>query len=139
MMPRIRIENIVKNVILLAVLVPFYTSIRDFLSTSEAATDKGLAGNLLIIVSIVAVTACFGNFAFTYERVAAHNFLQRILAHMTTGLLMFIIGLALEMSAVLSHLLIGNFAALEFCWLSLYVGSVLFDFWDLERIGLPKN
>ena len=138
-MNRIRAENVVKNLLLVAVLIPFYESIYDFLTSSEAAADKGLAGNLLIIVSIVAVTACFGNFAFTYERVAADHWLQRLLAHLTTGLLMFIIGLALEMSAVLSRLLIGEFVALDFCWYSLYAGSVLFDFWDLERIGLPKQ
>lgn len=139
MMKRIRLENYTKNVILLVALAHSFPQIEEFLQASAAGRDKGMAGTLLLAVSIVAVTACFANFAFTYERVAAQVFWQRMLAHVTTALLMFLIGIALEMSAVLSNMIIGRFFYLEFCWVALYIASVLFDFWDLERIGIKKK
>lgn len=91
-------------------------------------------GNLLVVVSILAVTACFGNFAFTYEKVETKDRSGRLLAHFTTGLLMLLIGLSLEMTAVLAGLIIGNFFIFNVSLIVLYISSVLYDFWDLKRM-----
>jgi hypothetical protein len=131
-------ENIIKNVLIVVVLIFCYESIDTFLANTALANDPPLAGDLLVAVSILAVTACFGNFAFTYEKIDIKNGTHRLIAHTTTGLLMLLIGISLEMVAVLSRFLIGNFYFFDVSLLILYTASVLYDFWDLERNGLQK-
>ena len=55
-------ENLFKNAILLIALALSYLPIKNFLFSTELITDKPLAGDLLVAISIIAVTACFGNF-----------------------------------------------------------------------------
>jgi hypothetical protein len=88
-------------------------------------------------ISIVIVTACFGNFAFSYEKLklGKEPFLQ-FTAHLTSGLLMLIIGLSLEITAVLTSLLFNNFWTLNIILLLLYISSVTYDFLDLHRIKI---
>ncbi len=135
-MKRIFVENWVKNILILVFLYPAYFEIQRFLFSSPFASDTGVIGSLLVAVSILAVTACFGNFAFTYEKVEHRSFISRFLAHLTTGLLMLLIGLSLEMTAVLSSLLMGNFPIFNMSLVILYICSVLYDFWDLKRAEL---
>lgn len=132
-MKKIYWENLVKNVVIFLILSFSYFEIQNFLLNSPISTDKSVIGSLLVAVSILAVTACFGNFAFTYEKVNFKSFGSRLLAHTTTGLLMLLIGLALEMTSVLSTLLIGNFFIFNLSLVILYVASILYDFWDLNR------
>lgn len=129
-------ENLVKNVIIILLLVLAYPVAQDsFLNTSLAA-DKASVGNLLIAISILAVTACFGNYAFTYEKINHKSPMSRFLAHLTTGLLMFLIGLALEMMSILTTTTIGNLPIFNLSLIILYLASVLYDFWDLKRVEL---
>jgi hypothetical protein len=129
------IENIIKNIVIVGLLITCYFPAKDFLLSSELATNKGLAGDLLVAISILIVTASFGNFAFTYDKTKMEKFSSRILSHITTGLLMFLIGLSIEMSAILSGILVGNFFILNIAWVTLYLASVSYDFWDFERAG----
>lgn len=135
-MKPIFLENVIKNVIILTILAPSYSSIKSFISLSSIVNDKLSAGSLLVAVSILAVTACFGNFAFTYEKVNRKDTATRYLAHVTTGLLMLLIGISLEMTSVLSSILIGNFQIFHVSLFILYLASVLYDFWDLKRSEL---
>ena len=128
------LENIIKNIIILVVLGIAYPSVRE----SFIGTDPAVAGNLLVAASIIAVTSCFGNFAFTYGTVSPISPLQRMNAHFTTGILMLVIGLSLEMSLVLSRILIGPVLVLDCCWALLYLASVSYDFWDLQRMIRKK-
>lgn len=116
------------------ILVASYWNIHSFVYSSDMVVDKLTAGSLLVAVSILAVTACFGNFAFTYEKVNYKDTVNRILAHITTGLLMLLIGMSLEMTSVLSTVLIGNFQIFNISLVILYLASVLYDFWDLKRV-----
>ena len=106
------------------------------LFSSGIVSDKAVVGSLLAAVSILAVTACFGNFAFTYEKIKRDSFGSRLLAHTTTGLLMLLIGMSLEMTSVLASLLVGEFYIFNLSLLILYAASVLYDFWDLKRTEL---
>ena len=132
-MKRIYWENLIKNVVILIILVPAFSSIHSFIYSSSLGVDKLSAGSLLVAVSILAVTACFGNFAFTYEKVNHKDTVTRMLAHFTTGLLMLLIGISLEMTSVLSSVLIGDFQIFNISLVILYLASVLYDFWDLKR------
>lgn len=126
-------ENLIKNVIIIFLLVLAHSNVQTFLLSSSFSTDKSAIGSLLVAVSILAVTACFGNFAFTYAQVNQQSFGSRLLAHLTTGLLMLLIGLSLEMTSSLSKLLVGDFFIFDASLLLLYSASVLYDFWDLKR------
>lgn len=135
-MKKVLLENTIKNFLIILVLIFTYPQIQTFFSNK--VLDTSVIGNLLVAVSILAVTACFGNFAFTYEKVEHRNLISRLLAHITTGLLMLLIGLSLEMTSVLSALLVGDFFIFNLSLLILYVTSVLYDFWDLSRGHLAK-
>lgn len=124
-------ENLIKNVIILILLVPTYSSIQNFVLSSNI--DQTSAGSLLVAVSILAVTACFGNFAFTYEKVNQKDTSSRMLGHATTGLLTLLIGISLEMTAVLAAVLIGDFIVFNISLVILFFASILYDFWDLKR------
>lgn len=132
-MVRVLWENLAKNIVILLILVSSYPQIEDFLFNSPVASDNAVLGSLLVAVSILAVTACFGNFAFTYEKVEHSSWDARLLAHLTTGVLMLLIGLSLEMTSVLAKLLIGDFFIFNYSLVLLYLASVLYDFWDLRR------
>jgi hypothetical protein len=133
-MKKIILENIIKNIILGLVLIVSFYYIQISLNTNAIIKNDVIINNLLLVVSIMAVTACFGNFAFTYERVNCKNVWQRYLAHVTTVLLMLIIGISLELTAILTKLLIGErLIILDITLLLLYLASILYDFWDLLR------
>lgn len=125
-------ENVIKNLILIFILIFAYFEIEKFFSTLSVS-DNSVLGSVLVAVSILAVTACFGCFAFTYEQVEHNSFGWRLLAHTTTGVLMLLIGLSLEMTLVLSRSLIGNFHIFNLSLMLLYISIVLYDFWDLRR------
>ena len=127
-------ENLVKNALIILALASAYSPVRSALSSDAVTQSPGLAGDLLVAVSILAVTACFGNFAFTYEKSKLLSLSERLLAHSTTGLLMLLIGLSLMMTTVLSEVLIGPSWIMKLTFLILYVASVLYDFWDLLRL-----
>lgn len=136
-MKKALIENIVKNVVILLLLVPAYFHIQSIFS-SGTFLDKSILGSVLVAVSILSVTACFGNFAFTYERVKQKETASRLLAHLTTGLLMLLIGLSLEMTSAIMGLLMGKFLIFDVSLFVLYIASVLYDFWDLKRADLDS-
>lgn len=135
-MNRSFVENIIKNILILLILIPAYFQIQSFIATAYFVTDKSTIGSFLVAVSILAVTACFGNFAFTYEKIDHRNGASRILAHLTIGLLMLLIGLSLEMTMVFSRLLVGTFFIFDLSLVILYTASVLYDFWDLNRANI---
>ncbi len=126
-------ENIIKNGIVGIFLILGYISIQTQVSSFNFPLDKSTLGSFLVAVSILSVTACFGNFSFTYEKVNPKNNTARWLAHLTTGLLMLLIGLSLEITSIITKLLIGSFPIFDLSLIMLYFCSVLYDFWDLKR------
>jgi len=132
MQPKIK-ENIWKNLILIILLVLVYFPINNFLINSSSTIESALAGDILLVASIIAVIACFGNFAFTYEKVASEKFSHRMLGHFTTSLLMLIIGISLIFISILITSMMGRFIIMDATLLLLYVACVSYDFWDLLR------
>ena len=133
-MQRIIKENIVKNIILIPLLITFYFLIRDFLVAGGLHLDKTSAANLLLTTSIIAVIACFGNYAFTYEKINPDKLIQKIIGHGTTFLLMLVIGISLIFTSILTEFIMGKFWIWDLSLIILYLSSVGFDFWDLSRI-----
>lgn len=139
-MKNILLENLVKNVILVAILVPSYFWVYETFKPSAQLFTGSVAGGLLVgamvgSISILLLVACFGNFAFTYEKID-RAFHSRFLAHLTTGLFMLLIGLSLEMTSVVVSLFVGKFPIFDLSLVIVYIASVLYDFWDLKRAKL---
>src|SRR3989344_2122190 len=99
-MKKFVVENIVKNLLIIIILISVYESSRIFLISSPIVSDKQALGSLLTAVTILAMIACAGNYTFTYEKVNLRNTMSRIMAHTTTGLLMLLLGLSLGMTSV---------------------------------------
>jgi hypothetical protein len=80
------------------------------------------------------VTACFANFAFSYENSEISNLGNRLLSHFATFIFMLLIAFFLEAIVVGVQLVYPSlfFVILVFSVL-LYVGVALYDFWDFLR------
>lgn len=126
-------DNYIKNIFVLSALILLFDPIRRAFVNVSTPLDPGVLGSMLVAVSILGVTACFGNFAFTYEKIGSRDVGSFMLAHVTTGLLMLIIGMSLEMTSVLVELLMGKFALFDLSLIMLYIASMLYDFWDVRR------
>ena len=134
-MKQILKENIIKNILIAITLLLIYPLINQFFLNSGIIQNKPLAGDALVAVSILAVIACFGNFAFSYQSIDIKSRFQRLLAHSTTGLLMFAIGTSLIFSNILISIIIGPFIIVDVLVLAIYFASIGYDFWDLYRIN----
>lgn len=128
-MNKIFLHNIIKNVIVIIILLFSWSSLHAFLIKIDDTT----AGDVLVAVSILAVAACFGCFAFTYEKTEEKQ-TWFVLSHLTTGLLTLAVGWSLQMTAVLVENLVGPFTFFRCMLVVIYSSLVLYDFWDLNRI-----
>jgi hypothetical protein len=126
-------ENITKNVLLIILLILSYFPIKQHLIGSSLLADKVVAGNLLLAVSIFIVIACFGNFAFTYEKINIRNNFERYFAHFLTGLLVFIIGINLILTSMLIYFILGRLFLIDLILFLLYLACVGYDFFDLFK------
>jgi hypothetical protein len=111
--------------------VLLYPPIQYHILQSGLGNDKATAGNILIAVSIIAVLAAFGNFAFKYDKVDLENTFKRYFAHFVTGLFMFVMGVSMIMTMILIDLMMGHFILLDITLGLLYFACVGYDFWDL--------
>jgi len=133
-MDRIIKENITKNIILIIILFLLYLPIQNYLLNNNLVGNKTSSGSILIATSIIAVIACFGNFGFTYEKVSTKNTFHRYLAHLTTGLLMLIIGISLIFTGILISMIMGRFILIDATLVMLYIACVGYDLWDVLRV-----
>lgn len=129
-------QNLLKNIILIILFIAVYFPVQSYLLNSNLVADTAAAGDILVAVSIIAVIACFGNFAFTYEKIKADNRIHLFFAHFTTGLLMLIIGISLIFTSILISIIMGYYILVDFLLLALYVACVGYDFWDLFRTNI---
>jgi len=125
-------ENLIKNLIVGICVFLFYTNLR-----------QGIAGitiesipTLLSVISILLVTVCFANFAFTYEKIQLESLGSRILAHSATFLFLLITALLLEAMAISIGIAYPSLYAISVIFsILLYVSIILYDFWDLFRVS----
>ncbi len=131
-MEKILKENIVKNVILIILFILLYNPILRIVAPISGAD----LGTLSMIVSILILGSMFGNFTFSYDRSNLKNVYERYLAHLTTGILMFTMGLLFEFTvAITINIGLGNnFLPIT---VLIYIAMIGYDFWDLLR-GIRK-
>lgn len=82
-------ENIIKNVLVVFVIVFVENPLHDFITS----IPKTVLGDVLFASSILALAAMFGTFSYSYRDINADKILERIFAHVTTGMLMIPIGI----------------------------------------------
>ena len=128
-------ENVLKNMIVLLVLALLYTPIENYLTNSTLSTDKATTGSVLVAAQTIVMIACFGAFAFTYEKINAKKNSHRLLGHLTTGILMLIIGMCLIFTRTLLGFLIGASFLIDLILVLLYLACIGFDFWDILKIS----
>ncbi len=129
------IEGAIKNgsAIILAALA--YPTLSKALSTINAAD----LSNFLFIISILLVTVCFANFAFTYEKAKMKLMHGRLFAHTTTFIFMLLIATMLESVAYGMHVVYPSLSIIITpMTAALYLGLAMYDFWDLLRVELPE-
>ena len=123
-------DNIIKNIAIIVIAVFLYPVI----SNSLAQIKLEQTNDFLLIISMLLVTVCFANFAFTYERSKLKTKAGKLLAHSATGVFMLLTALLLESMILTVKVVYPSFHALIFGFsLLLYVGIILYDFWDLMR------
>lgn len=123
-------ECLAKNALIVIVTFALYSPLTESLSSirPEQAPD------FLFLISIMLVTACFGNFAFSYEYSIVELWWMRLISHLATFLFMLLIGLLLFAMAIAIEFIHPNLYELvrSFCLL-LYFSCAVYDFWDLFR------
>ena len=123
-------ECLIKNALIVIVTVALYSSLAESLSSIRPEQTA----DFLFLISIMLVTACFANFAFSYEYSILETWWMRLISHLTTFLFMLLIGLLLLAMAIAIEIIHPNLYKLvrSFCLL-LYFSCALYDFWDLFR------
>lgn len=124
------LENIFKNVLILIFVILFF----DTLFVSLQSVDQSKVNDFLLTISILLVTVCFANFAFSYEFSDLSHFMKRILSHASTFVFMLLIAFLLE-ALVVSMMFVypSLFKIILLFSFLLYLGVVFYDFWDLFR------
>ncbi|MBU2542019.1 hypothetical protein KJ785_00465 [Patescibacteria group bacterium] len=133
-MTKIAKENLIKNLLIILLLIIFYFPIKNCLLVSNLVTDTASAGDILVATSILAVIACFGNFAFTYEKIKINNNFEKYLAHVTTGLLMLVIGISLILTSILTSFIMGHFFVIDLVLIMLYIACIGYDYLDVFKV-----
>lgn len=124
-------DNLIKNILVVLIAALAHPYLSDTLSTIKASD----MGNFLLIISILLVTVCFPLFAFTYEKSRLSRPIQKIISHATTFVFLILSAFLLEsMTLVVKFIYPSLYGLISSFSILLYVGIVLYDFWDLLRV-----
>ena len=124
-------ENIVKNFFVLIVAGAMYP----FIASSFAQIRYEQMNDILLTISLLLVTVCFGNFAFTYEKSQMRSQIGKYISHGATFIFALLIAMLLE-SLILAFRAVypSLYIFILICSILLYVGVILYDFWDYYRL-----
>lgn len=125
-------ENLIKNLIVGICVFLFYPNLQKGITgiTTESIST------LLSVISILLVTVCFANFAFTYEKIKIESLGSRILAHSATFLFLLVTALLLESMVISIGVIYPSLYGIAIIFsILLYISIILYDFWDLFRVS----
>lgn len=123
-------ENILKNILIIVIAAVLYPVFSDNLNTITAADMN----NFLLVISMLLVTVCFADFAFTYEKSKLQTTKGKLLSHSAVFIFMLLTALLLEVMVIAVKIVYPSLHAMIFLFtLLLYIGIILYDFWDLLR------
>lgn len=123
-------ENSIKHILILLICLLIYNPI---LNEFQSVRMINL-GEFLMVISIFLVTACFANFASSYEITDISRSWMRILSQSASFIFLLLIAMLLQ--AMVTGILIFNPEHFRFGFLFsllLYLGIILYDYWDFLR------
>jgi magnesium-transporting ATPase (P-type) len=124
-------ENLIKNAIIIIIAAFLWPVI----SNSINQIGLGQISDFLLIISMLLVTVCFANFAFTYEKSKLDSLAGKLLSHSATFTFILLIALLLESIVLAVKIIYPSFYTIIFGFtILLYIGIVLYDFWDFLRV-----
>lgn len=142
-MNRFIFEVLAKNFVVLLIIVMTLPLSIEFARQVKLSSDSNAVGTTLLATSIMTVTACFGIFSFSYSRTPVQSRRWRLLGHLATSLMLLVLGWSLLISALVFQIIVGDSLIITCSWVALYIGSVLYDVWDLgalcEKEGGDKS
>lgn len=124
-------ENVAKNIIAIVGLVLTYPYLTEFLES----VDSGILTDIMFASSIVVLAAMFGFFSLPYSRMKPSAAIQRFLMHLTTGMLLYPIGVMFLMIQIIIAIQVTVFPTVIVgtIWL-VYGAVVLWDFWNVLQV-----
>lgn len=129
------IENTVKHFLVVIITFLLHSSIYTELENVKMAN----LSDFLTIISILLVTVCFANFASSYEITDIKGPWMRMLSQIASFFFLILIALLLETMVLAIQLVFPGLYRLSF-WFTiiLYMGIVLYDYWDFVRCFTRK-
>ena len=123
-------ENLLKNIGVLILTFLFHPNI----SSGLSSIDVSKISDFLLTISMLLVTVCFANFAFSYEHTIMNKLGMRLLSHISTFIFMLLIALLLETLVLSINIIYPSlFMIILIFSILLYIGVALYDFWDFFR------
>jgi len=123
-------ENVIKNILILIIAAIFYPVFSNALSTINAEAMN----NFLLVISMLLVTVSFANFAFTYEKSNLQSAREKMLSYGAVFIFMLLTVLLLEVMVLTVKIVYPSLYGIILGFsVLLYVGIMLYDFWDLFR------
>lgn len=127
MKKRLAWENTLKNFLVFIVLGLAYAPMQHTMNF----ISEGNAANLLVIVSSLLVFVGFTGFTFTYFKNSPNLGWERFLAHSITFITMLLTASLMEFMLLVIKQIYSPFFTLFLAFtVVLYIGILLFDFWD---------
>lgn len=122
--------HLIKNALVIIIAIIFWPVISQALSQIKFEQ----ANDFLLILSMLLMVASFANFAFTYEKSKLKTKTGRFLSYISTFIFMLLTALLLESMILAVKTVYPSFYIMIFGFaIFLYIGIVLYDFWDLFR------
>ena len=126
------IENLTKNLVVIIFLFMSYQGLKNGIS----GIPLDSVSNFLSLISILVMTVCFANFAFTYGQVKMHYKFPRFLAHGATFLFMLLIALLLESLVITIGIAYPSIYHMTMIFsVLLYLSLIFYDFLDLFKVS----
>ncbi|MFH1590583.1 MAG: hypothetical protein ABIC95_01510 [archaeon] len=124
--------NTVKNVFILLIAFLYYPVLKRSLESVGVSN----VNDLLLIISILLVTVCFANFAFSYQYTKKNPGII-LLSHLVTFVFMLLTLLLLEVMVIsVSTVYPGLQGIVTVFSVLLYLGIILYDAWDYVRLHM---
>lgn len=129
-------ENTVKHVLVFLISIILVQIIQNEILQIKL---KSLS-EFLSLISILLVTACFANFASSYEITDISKNWMRILSQTASFIFLLLIATLLEtLVLAIQAVYPGLFSLTLLFSVFLYAGIVLYDYWDFMRVFARRN
>ena len=133
---RALIENTVKHLLAVLIALLFYS----FIYTELEQVKMANLSEFLSLISILLVTVCFANFASSYEISDIEGPWMRMLSQTASSVFIILIALLLETMVLAIKIVYPKLFRLSLGFtLLLYLGIVLYDYWDFVRCFARKK